>query len=384
MGSVHIIGAGISGLSAATMLAEKHIPVRLYEATSHAGGRCRSSHDAVLGPVDHGLHLAERNGAWQAYLTRVGRGEALAPAPSVPLPRAPLLDYLPMLGWLLQPRGTAQDRMPRDSQLQDAWLRPVARLLYGTPPSQWPARAMRHYLRHRRVATMPKGLQHTAIQPALDYLDHCGGSIYFNHALTRLERNPDGQPAQLVFARKKIMLSPDDIVILATPPALAQRLLPELQVPVQDQPSITLHYACAHHEPADSITYPLDSPMDLLRYRAGQIAASIRLAGHCWASDPTWLAQHVWRSIQKQHPYLRDTPLPAYNIQREKRAGHALSALPAVPADHGRLLLAGDWLFPNLPATLEQAAHSGHTAATLAMARLARHGTRDQLHFYLN
>src|SRR5277367_1435827 len=55
---VHIVGAGISGLSAADRLANANSRVRLYEATQQAGGRCRSYFDAAINlTIDNGNHL---------------------------------------------------------------------------------------------------------------------------------------------------------------------------------------------------------------------------------------------------------------------------------------------------------------------------------------
>ncbi|MGD0026183.1 MAG: NAD(P)-binding protein, partial [Xanthobacteraceae bacterium] len=59
--TVHIIGAGLAGLSAALRLSargERGERVVVHEATAFAGGRCRSYHDAALGMViDNGNHL---------------------------------------------------------------------------------------------------------------------------------------------------------------------------------------------------------------------------------------------------------------------------------------------------------------------------------------
>ncbi|MDX1401456.1 MAG: FAD-dependent oxidoreductase, partial [Kiloniellales bacterium] len=45
MARVHIIGAGLAGLSAAVDLAGEGWQVSLYEAADKAGGRCRSYFD---------------------------------------------------------------------------------------------------------------------------------------------------------------------------------------------------------------------------------------------------------------------------------------------------------------------------------------------------
>ena len=56
--TVHIIGAGISGLSAAVRLANANYRVHLHEATQQAGGRCRSYFDAATNlTIDNGNHL---------------------------------------------------------------------------------------------------------------------------------------------------------------------------------------------------------------------------------------------------------------------------------------------------------------------------------------
>src|ERR1700743_3401529 len=54
----HIVGAGISGLSAAGRLANANFKVRVYEATQQAGGRCRFYFDAATNlTIDNGNHL---------------------------------------------------------------------------------------------------------------------------------------------------------------------------------------------------------------------------------------------------------------------------------------------------------------------------------------
>src|ERR1700678_3408432 len=56
--TVHIVGAGISGLAAAVRLANANFKVNLYEATQQAGGRCRSYFDAPTNlTIDNGNHL---------------------------------------------------------------------------------------------------------------------------------------------------------------------------------------------------------------------------------------------------------------------------------------------------------------------------------------
>lgn len=56
--TVHIIGMGISGLSAAFTLTRAGVSVALYDAAARAGGRCHSFFDKRLNAqIDNGTHL---------------------------------------------------------------------------------------------------------------------------------------------------------------------------------------------------------------------------------------------------------------------------------------------------------------------------------------
>ena len=55
---IHIIGAGLAGLSAATNAIKKNISCEIYESSKIAGGRCRSFHDKKIDlEIDNGNHL---------------------------------------------------------------------------------------------------------------------------------------------------------------------------------------------------------------------------------------------------------------------------------------------------------------------------------------
>ena len=71
---VHVVGAGLAGLSAAVTLAGRGVPVVLSDAARQAGGRCRSYHDGVLDmEIDNGNHLVlSGNQAVGRYLSAIG------------------------------------------------------------------------------------------------------------------------------------------------------------------------------------------------------------------------------------------------------------------------------------------------------------------------
>src|SRR5262249_49637508 len=80
---IHIIGAGLAGLAAAVRLAATGARIRIYEATDHAGGRCRSYFEPALGTtIDNGNHLLlSGNRAALGYLRAIGaEHELVGPA----------------------------------------------------------------------------------------------------------------------------------------------------------------------------------------------------------------------------------------------------------------------------------------------------------------
>ncbi len=386
MSLVHIIGAGVTGLSAATKLAAAHVPVRLYEATAHAGGRARSSNHSALGSIDHGLHLIQGDSPELfAYLTRIGARDALARV-NHPLAfsAAPMVDYAELLSALTTRDGHAQEIFSPDNILRHGWASRAARLLFHTPLEHLSARATqrfaRRFLRHARRATAHMAAHsnnESFIAPALAQLEYMGGSVYFNHALRALERK-DGRVTALAFARQKIALGQEDVVILTTPAHQAAQLIPSLRAGGESTPAITVHYAVAHREP-DGVCAPEHAPVDMVRYSQGRISVMIRVATAVWHSDPDFLAARLWKWLTTQHPYL-DAAMPEHAVWREKNASHALTPdhAPYIPPLPERLLVAGDWCEAHVPASLEHAAASGHRAADAALALLGNRPLRHQ------
>ncbi len=386
MAMIHIIGAGVSGLAAATKLAEAHMPVRLYEATSHAGGRARSSNHPDLGTIDHGLHIVEADSPeLDAYLTRIGAQDTLTRVKHpLKFSAAPIMDYLELLGLFTRRPRHADATFSADSVLRPEWASRVSRLLFHTPlDSLSGAAARRVGARYLKRGKLPgarmaaRSLTESFIAPALTHLEYRGGSVYFNQQLRSVECK-DGRVTQLTFTKQKVALDETDIVILALPGASVAQFLPEVKIEGRTHSSITLHYDIEHREGARSHT-PDAAPVDIIRYAQGRISASVRVADHLWHSDPDFLAARIWNYLVKLHPYL-DKKMPPHAVWREKLAGHTLSVDRAVeiPTLHERLLIAGDWCEVDAPASIEGAIASGHRAADKALVLIGKHPLRTQ------
>src|ERR1700754_4664597 len=86
--TIHIIGAGISGLSAAVRLSNAGHRVHVHEATQQAGGRCRSYFDAATNlTIDNGNHLLlSGNRHALAYAKSIGTEAGLVGPPRALFP----------------------------------------------------------------------------------------------------------------------------------------------------------------------------------------------------------------------------------------------------------------------------------------------------------
>src|SRR3974390_4682 len=99
--TIHIIGAGLAGLSAAVRLATPANRVIVHEATAFAGGRCRSYHDASVGvTIDNGNHLLlSGNHAALDFLRAIGSAHRLI---GPPVPEFPFIDLKSRVRWTLR------------------------------------------------------------------------------------------------------------------------------------------------------------------------------------------------------------------------------------------------------------------------------------------
>ena len=98
--TAHIIGAGISGFSAAVRLANAGFKVAVHEATHQAGGRCRSYFDGATNlTIDNGNHLLlSGNRNTRAYARSIGTEAGLV-GPKVA--QFPFVDFNTGQRWLL-------------------------------------------------------------------------------------------------------------------------------------------------------------------------------------------------------------------------------------------------------------------------------------------
>ena len=411
--TVHVIGAGLAGLSAALKLSARGDTVAVHEATVFAGGRCRSYHDAVLGmTIDNGNHLLlSGNRAAMDYVRGIGAEHRLAgPAAAQfsfvdnasreswtlrlndgPLPfwifdakrRVPgtqVLDYVALARLLLPASGkTVGEVIACEGPLYRRLVQPLLLAALNIDPPQGSAKLARAVIRETlgaggkacRPLIARDGLGATLIEPALTVLRERGAVVRFEHQLRAISFGAD-RAAALDFGGDIITLADDDAVILAVPPYAATSILRELAAPTEFRAIVNAHFRIAPPAGQPPILGVLNATTEWLFAFPGRLSVTISAGDRLIDTPREELAKTIWGEVASVTGL--PAALPPWQIVRERRATFAATPAqdakrPGAETQWRNLALAGDWTNTGLPATIEGAIRSGNRAAEL-LARL--------------
>jgi squalene-associated FAD-dependent desaturase len=406
-GRVHVIGAGLAGLSAAMALVEAGRAVTVHEAGPAAGGRCRSYFDRELGcRIDNGNHLLlSGNAAAMRYLGRIGARDSMA-GPATPVfpfidradgarwvlrldagrvpfwifdprrrvPGTRWRDYLALLR-LARAQGTVAEALADAGPLYRRLLEPLAIAALNTPPDVALASLMQavvvQTLGAGGAACRPlvprEGLSESFIDPALDWLRARGAEVRFGRRIQSLARSGD-HISVLHGGGDPVLLGPGDGVVLAVPAPVAADLLPGLTVPDAFEAILNLHYLAEAPAGEAPFVGVVGGVAEWVFIKPGIVSVTISAANRLADVPAEALAAQAWPDVRAACPNLPEA-MPGVRVVREKRATFAATAMqqkrrPAVDgAGLANLALAGDWTATGLPATIEGSIRSGETAA---------------------
>jgi squalene-associated FAD-dependent desaturase len=405
--TIHVIGAGLAGLSAAVKLVAAGATVVVHEATVQAGGRCRSYYDHSVGMViDNGNHLLlSGNHAALDFAAAIGNphglvGPASAEFPFVDLaskerwrlrpndgrlpwwilrrdrrvPGTRPLDYLGILRLLRAPTGAPiASALACSGAIYDRLWRPILLAALNTDPPEADAGLAAAVIRETlmvgghacRPLIAREGLSATLVDPALAHLKQRGATIHFEHNLHAL-RFAGKRVMALDFGQDAVELKPDDAVVLAVPPFMARTLVPGLETPDAYRAIVNGHFAIEAPPGMPPMIGVINGTVEWLFAFPGRLSVTVSGADRLVAVPREELAETIWREVAAIAGIA--APLPAWQIVRERRATFA--ALPAQNAKRpgartqwDNLVLAGDWTATGLPATIEGAIRSGNRAA---------------------
>ena len=416
-GRVHIVGAGLAGLSAAVRLTEAGRQVCLYEAGTQAGGRCRSYNDEVLGcRIDNGNHLLlSGNNRTLAYLATIGAADTLVgPAepgfPFIDLSSGERWTVRPNRGpvpfWLLdpsrrvlgsklgdyanalklafaKPEDTVAALFARNPNLFRRFWEPLTVAVLNTEAENAAAQLLWPVLKETfgrgadycRPLIAAGGLSESFVHPALHWLAARGAEIRFGARIRAIGYSGD-RAVSLDTGGETIALSGEDQVIVAVPPPVASSLVPGITVPTEFRGIVNAHFRLGESVEGVSILGVIGGASEWI-FRHGNLASvTISAATKYLDTDSETLAPLIWREVATALG-LPPEPVPPWRIVKEKRASFAqtpdqVKLRPKSATTWRNLVLAGDWIDNGLPVTIEGTIRNGETAARLVQSKTPR------------
>jgi hydroxysqualene dehydroxylase len=413
--NAHIIGAGISGLSAAVRLANANYTVHVHEATQQAGGRCRSYFDAATNlTIDNGNHLLlSGNRHARAYARSIGTeaglvGPKRAQFPFVDIstgqrwqldlgegrlplwvfdearrvPDTGLLDYLALMPLIWA--GTDKlvgKAIPCEGTLYQRLVQPLLLAALNVDPPEGSAGLAGAIVRETLLAggqacrplIARDGLSAVLVEPAIKLLQDKGASIQFGHELREFAIAGD-KVGELKFGDDAVAVDAGDVVVLAVPPRPAASLLPGLKTPSKFRAIVNAHFRFDPPKDAPPIVGVVGGLVEWLFAFPQRLSVTISNGDRLVDMPREELAQAIWRDVCKAAGLPGEPALPPWQIVRERRATFEATpeqnALrPGPVTAYKNLFLAGDWTDTGLPATIEGSVRSGDRAADLVLSR---------------
>jgi squalene-associated FAD-dependent desaturase len=409
---VHIIGAGISGLSAAVRLANAGHRVHVHEATQQAGGRCRSYFDAATNlTIDNGNHLLlSGNRHALAYARSIGTEAGLVGPKSAQFPfvdlatgqrwlldlgdsRLPLWvfdesrrvpdtgirDYLALAPLVWASAGkTVGDTIRCEGTLYQRLVQPLLLAALNVDPPKGSAGLAGAIVRETLLAggqacrplIARDGLSAILIEPAVKLLQGKGASVSLGHELRQFATSGD-RVTGLKFGGDEIAIAADDAIVLAVPPRAAATLLPGLPTPTRFRAIVNAHFRIAPPPDAPPILGIVGGLVEWLFAFPQRLSVTISAGDRLVDMPREELAEAIWRDVRRAAGVGGE--LPPWQIVRERRATFEATPeqnklRPQAATPFKNLCLAGDWTDTGLPATIEGSVRSGDRAADLVLA----------------
>ena len=366
--TVHIIGTGISGLSAAYKLTKNGIPVVLYDAAARAGGRCHSFFDKKLNAlIDNGTHLML--GANTALLEMLANCQTKTPLKNIgsrfvfyrkdgtffqidtgkPFS---ILKHLKALYPLLCESVMNTPVKNADTLM----LLKTAFKCFGKKNGQI-------YLAY-------PSLNDSVIFPVVDLLKSNNVPFHFGKRLHEIEQN------KLIFSDgTQIPLTEKDNVILAVSPSAAAHLVKGVQN-MPCQPIVNIHYKT-------NLSLPNALPViglvgftgHWLFIKNGILSVTISAAEKLLEKQtPDELAEIVWNELKSILKTSENRPTYRIIIERRATLLQTKDTNKRRPLSSATLpvILAGDFTLTGLPCTIEGAVRSGFNAAEAVLKQIAK------------
>ncbi|MGL4556436.1 MAG: hydroxysqualene dehydroxylase, partial [Afipia sp.] len=291
MAKAHIIGAGVSGLSAGVRLANAGFEVHVHEATQQAGGRCRSYYDGATDMViDNGNHLLlSGNLHARSYALSIGSEDGLVGPEraqfdfvdlkagkrwqldlgngriptwvfdkSRRVPDTTVGDYLALAPLAWAGNGALiGNTIKCEGKLYERLVHPLMLAALNVDPPDGSAGLAGAIVRETLLAggqscrplIAREGLSTVLVDPAIKLIREKGGTVNLGHELRQVLMAGESI-SMLEFVDDTIAVAPRDVVVLAVPPRSASSILPGLKAPTKFRAIVNAHF---RYDPPDNM-----------------------------------------------------------------------------------------------------------------------------------
>jgi len=413
--SIHIIGAGLAGLSCAVhLLKKKNIKITLYEASSLFGGRCRSYNERDFNCLlDNGNHLIIK--AYKNtfnYLKKIDANKELISNnktfyPFVDIKKSEVWNVKPysfVLPWWIffnsyrpanistldfirsfrlffaKKNQTVSNLIKKDSLIYKRFWKPFTIAVLNTHPNEASAKLLcRVIIKTLFFSINPlkpfivkKSLNDSLIKPAIKKILDQGGNIKSNTRLKKIIFK-DNFAEQIVFNKNSIKIDKNESVILAVTPNVVSKILPNIETPKKTNCILNVHFKL--NQKHKKIKLPNNSffigvvggVVDWIFKKENILSITISTANYLNDLNNDKISKIVWEDVKKIFN-LHRVKRPKYKIIREKMATFVQSPeeifkKPKMHTKYKNIFLAGDWIDTGLPATIEGAITSGYNVA---------------------
>jgi phytoene dehydrogenase-like protein len=397
-GRAIVIGAGLAGLRAALSLRDAKVSTTVFEASPHLGGRCRSYDDPELGLIDNGTHaLTAANPVALALIERLKLAPRWAPSAGgalqlVDVPEQRVFKLRPKLRDFIALGLRPQHALPffgrdrpvaalfeEDAAIYRRLIEPLTVAALNTDAREASSRLLARILIEGwrgPKALMPliaeRGLGPDLVEPLADQIRAIGGEIRTTTRVRALTFE-EGRVAAVEIGDESIRLSDADQVILAVPPAEAERLT-GFSFGLADSPIVNAHFAVdGAHPSAPMFIGVIGATAQWILWRKDVVAVTVSAADDLVSEPQERIADVLWSDVRAALQLATGTAPSerrSYRVVKERRATIRQTpglVRPGAVTAWPNLFLAGDWTDTGLPATIEGSLCSGVAAARAAL-----------------
>jgi hydroxysqualene dehydroxylase len=171
-------------------------------------------------------------------------------------------------------------------------------------------------------------------------------------------------------------------LILATPAAVAARLVPELTVPDVYSPIVNAHFRCDVPAGSPYFVGMIGGAAEWVFSKREVLSVTVSAADRIVDQPVEEMRELLWRDAALAYR-LPANPVPPVRIVKERRATFLASPAqllrrPPTTTQWKNLLLAGDYVDTGLPAAIEGAIASGFLAARRVLEAAAPRASSDR------